>query len=110
MLSTSGCGCENVDVFTVKSSCCDRRSGGSTTQSTRSASDTAGELEISGGDQVETASYFETDEFRFPGPEGFETHYVGLTNEFKSIRAAFDDRSIRRVIIIVESDYIACQT
>jgi hypothetical protein len=47
--------------------------------------------------QVETDSYFETD-------------YAGLTNYFKSIRAAFDDRSIRRGIIMVEGDYIACQT
>ena len=31
-------------------------------------------------------------------------------NYFKSVRAAFDDRSIRRGIIIVEGKYVACQT
>lgn len=34
--------------------------------------------------------------------------YAGLTNYFKSI--AFDHRSIPRGIIIVEGDYVACQT
>jgi len=70
----------------------------------------AGELEISGGDQAETDSYFDTSQFRFHGPDGFEADYAGLTNYFKSIRAAFDDRSIRRAIIVVEGRYIACQT
>jgi hypothetical protein len=31
-------------------------------------------------------------------------------SNFKAIRAAFDDRSIRRGIIVAESKYIACQT
>src|ERR1700709_2601424 len=70
----------------------------------------AGELEVLGGDQVETDSYFDTEQFRFHGPGGFETDYSGLTNYFKSVRAAFDERSIRRGIIIVEGNYIACQT
>ena len=69
----------------------------------------AGELVISGEDQSETDSYFDTNRFRFHGPEGFEADYQGLTNYFKSIRAAFDDRSIRRGII-AEGNYIACQT
>jgi hypothetical protein len=55
-----------------------------------------------GGHQVETDSYFDTSRFLFHGPGGFETDYSGLTNYFKSVRAAFDDRSIRRGIIIVE--------
>jgi len=54
----------------------------------------AGEIEVSGEDQAETDSYFDTDQFRFHGPDGFETDYSGLTNYFKSIRAAFVDRSI----------------
>jgi hypothetical protein len=34
---------------------------------------------------------------------------VGITrDEFKAIRAAFDDRSIRRGIIVAEGEYIAC--
>jgi predicted ester cyclase len=70
----------------------------------------AGELEVSGGDQAEIDSYFDTSKFRFHGPDGFEADYAGLTNYFKSIRAAFDHRSIRRGIIIAEGNYIACQT
>jgi predicted ester cyclase len=70
----------------------------------------AGELLVSGDDQAEIESYFDTSNFRFHGPDGFETDYAGLTNYFKSIRAGFDDRSIRRGIIIVEGSYIACQT
>ena len=70
----------------------------------------AGELEVSGGDQAETDSYFDTARFRFHGPDGFEADYAGLANYFKAIRAAFDDRSIRRGIIVVEGNYIACQT
>lgn len=70
----------------------------------------AGELEVSGDDQAETDSYFDTNRFRFHGPDGFEADYAGLTDYFKSIRAAFDDRSIRRGIIIVEGSHVACQT
>jgi predicted ester cyclase len=70
----------------------------------------AGELEVSGDDEVETDSYFDTNNFRFHGPSGFEADYAGLTNYFKSIRAAFDDRSIKRGIIIAEGNYISCQT
>jgi predicted ester cyclase len=70
----------------------------------------AGELLVLGGDQAEIESYFDTSKFRFHGPDGFETDYAGLSNYFKSIRAGFDDRSIRRGIIIVEGSYIACQT
>jgi len=70
----------------------------------------AGELEVSGGDQAEIDSYFDTSKFRFHGPDGFEADYASLTNYFKSIRAAFDDRSIRRGIIVAKGKYIACQT
>ena len=70
----------------------------------------AGELEISGEDQAETDYYFDTSRFRFHGPDGYDTDYAGLTNYFKSIRAAFDDRSIRRGIIVAEGSHIACQT
>ena len=31
----------------------------------------AGELEVIGGDQSETDSYFDTEHFRFQGPGGF---------------------------------------
>lgn len=70
----------------------------------------AGELEVIGGDQAETDRYFDTEQFRFHGPDGFEADYGGLTNYFKSIREAFDDRSIRRGIIVVEGSHVACQT
>jgi len=70
----------------------------------------AGELEVIGGDQVETDRYFDTEQFRFHGPDGFEADYGGLTNYFKSIREAFEDRSIRRGIIVVEGRHVACQT
>lgn len=70
----------------------------------------AGELEVSGENQAETDSYFDTRQFLFHGPDGFEADYAGLSNYFASIRAAFDDRSIRRGIIVVEGRYVACQT
>jgi len=70
----------------------------------------AGELQVSGDNQAELDSYFDTRQFRFHGPDGFETDYAGLANYFKTIRAAFDDRSIRRGIVVAEANYIACQT
>lgn len=70
----------------------------------------AGELEVAGADQAEIDGYFDTENFRFHGPDGFESDYAGLTAYFQSMRAAFEDRSIRRGIIVVEGDTIACQT
>jgi predicted ester cyclase len=69
----------------------------------------AGELEISGEDQAEVDTYF-SGEFRFHGPDGLESDYAGLTEYFASIRASFDQRSIRRGIVVVEGEYVACQT
>ena len=70
----------------------------------------AGEVEVLGADQAEIDSYFDTGKFRFHAPDGFDTDYAGLRDYFKSVRAAFDDRSIRRGIIVAEGDFIACQT
>jgi len=70
----------------------------------------AGELMVSGEDQSETDLYFDTGRFRFHGPDGSESDHQGLMSYFQAIRAAFDDRSIRRGIIIAEGNYIACQT
>lgn len=70
----------------------------------------AGELEVSGEDQAETDSYFDQENFRFHGPDGFETDYAGLSAYFASIRAAFDDRKITRGIIVAEGSTLACQT
>ena len=70
----------------------------------------AGELEVSGENQAETDSYFDTENFKFHGPNGFNTDYTGLTNYFKSVREAFENRTIKRGIIIAEGDYVSCQT
>jgi predicted ester cyclase len=70
----------------------------------------AGELEVSGEDQAEADTYFNQENFRFHGPDGFESDYAGLTAYFASIRAAFDDRKITRGIIVAEGNTIACQT
>ena len=70
----------------------------------------AGEMEVLGGDQAEIDSYFDASKFRFHGPDGFEADYAGLAAYFKSVRAAFEDRSIRRGVIVVEGNFVACQT
>ena len=70
----------------------------------------AGELEVSGDDVAEIATYFDTEKFRFHGPGGFEADFAGLDAYFASVREAFDDRSIRRGVMVAEGDQIACQT
>lgn len=70
----------------------------------------AGELEVSGEHPEEVDSYFDTERFRFHGPDGFEADYVGLSAYFASLRAAFADRSIRRGIVLVDGALMACQT
>jgi predicted ester cyclase len=70
----------------------------------------AGELEVSGADQHEVDSYFDTENFAFHGPDAFDTDYAGLTAYFSSVRDAFDDRTIRRGIVVADCDTIACQT
>jgi predicted ester cyclase len=70
----------------------------------------AGELEISGENQDEADTYFDTENLAFHGPGGFDADYAGLTGYFRSLRAAFHDRTIRRGIIVAEGQYIACQT
>ena len=70
----------------------------------------AGELEVSGEDVAEIATYFDTEKFRFHGPGGFEADFAGLDAYFASVREAFDGRSIRRGVMVVEGDQIACQT
>jgi predicted ester cyclase len=70
----------------------------------------AGELEVSGEDQAEVDSYFDTEKFAFHGPDGFDSDYEGLTAYFQSIREAFEDRTIKRGIVVAEGGYIACQT
>jgi predicted ester cyclase len=68
-----------------------------------------GELELTGEDEAEVDAYFAPD-FVFHGPDGAELDYEGLKGFFEALRAAFDDLRISRGIVIVEGDYVACQT
>ena len=68
-----------------------------------------GEQELTGEDEAEVDAYFAPD-FRFHGPDGAEMDYDGLKRFFGSMRAAFDDLTISRGIVIVEGAHIACQT
>jgi predicted ester cyclase len=68
-----------------------------------------GEQEVSGEDQAEVDAYFAPG-YAFHGPDGAELDYDGLKGYFASLRAAFDDLTIRRGVMVVEGDYIACQT
>jgi predicted ester cyclase len=68
-----------------------------------------GELELTGEDEAEVDAYFAPD-FVFHGPDGVELDYEGLKGFFASLRAAFDDLTISRGIVVVEGDYVACQT
>ena len=68
-----------------------------------------GELELTGENDAEVDAYFAAD-FTFHGPDGAQTNYQGLKDYFASLRAAFDDLTISRGIIVAEGNYIACQT
>jgi predicted ester cyclase len=68
-----------------------------------------GEQELTGEHGAEVDAYFAPD-FVFHGPDGAETDYEGVKGYFASLRAAFDDLTISRGIIVVEGDYVACQT
>ena len=69
----------------------------------------AGELEVSGDSPDEVEGYFSPD-FTFHGPGGWEAGYDGLEAYFQSWRDAFENRKITRGIVVVEGNYIACQT
>ena len=68
-----------------------------------------GEKEMTGEDQPEIDAYFAPG-FKFHRPDGGEWDYEGLKGYFAALRAAFDDLSIERGIVIVENNYVACQT
>lgn len=70
----------------------------------------AGELLVSGEHPDDVAAAFDTERFRFHGPDGFETDYAGLAAYFAALRHAFADRSIRRGLVLVDGDLLACQT
>lgn len=67
----------------------------------------ARELMISGENQTEVDSYFDTTQFVFHGPGGIDVNYADLMGYFAAVRAGFDNRSIRRGIIVAEGDYMA---
>jgi predicted ester cyclase len=69
----------------------------------------AGEREVTGEDEAELDAYFAPG-YAFHGPDGAEMDYEGLKGYFASLRAAFDDLTISRGIMLVEGDYVACQT
>jgi predicted ester cyclase len=68
-----------------------------------------GEKEMTGEDEAEIDAYFAPD-FKFHGPDGREWDYEGLKGYFAALRAAFDDLTIKRGIVVVEDNYVACQT
>ena len=68
-----------------------------------------GEQELTGEDEAEVDAYFAPD-FAFHGPDGAELDCEGLKGYFASLRAAFDDLTISRGIMLVDGDYVACQT
>ena len=68
-----------------------------------------GELELTGEDEDDVDGYFAPG-FRFHGPDGAELDHDGLKGYFASLRAAFDELTITRGIMVVDGDYIACQT
>jgi predicted ester cyclase len=68
-----------------------------------------GEQELTGEDEAEVDAYFAAD-FAFHGPDGAELDYEGLKGYFASLRAAFDDLTLSRGIMVVEGDYVSCQT
>jgi hypothetical protein len=59
-----------------------------------------GEQELTGENEAEVDSYFAPD-FTFHGPDGAELDYEGLKGYFASLRAAFDDLTISRGIMVV---------
>jgi predicted ester cyclase len=68
----------------------------------------AGELWMTGESPDEIRAAF-SPEFTFHAP-GVQIDYDGLAAYFQSLRDAFDDLKITRGIVIVEDNYIACQT
>ncbi len=68
-----------------------------------------GELLITGEGQEEVDAYF-SPAYTFHAPDGSEWDYEGLKSYFSALRAAFEDLTIKRGIVVVEGDYVASQT
>ena len=64
---------------------------------------------LTGEDEAEVDAYFAPG-YRFHGPYGAQSDYKGIKEYFASLRGAFDARTITRGIVVVESNYAACQT
>ena len=56
---------------------------------------------MTGEDEAEVDAYFAPD-FRFHGPEGGEWDYQGFKEYFSALRAAFDNLTITRGIVVAE--------
>src|SRR3989440_43496 len=63
---------------------------------------------VAGENRAEIDAYFAAD-FTFHSPDGGKSDYEGLQAHFAALRAAFDDLT-KRGIIVVEGNYVACQT
>jgi predicted ester cyclase len=87
----------------------ERRHTTSQPRTTRYGSDPRGRARAHRPGRSRSRRYFAPD-FAFHGPDGAELDYEGLKGYFASLRAAFDDLTISREIIVVEGDYVACQT
>ena len=68
-----------------------------------------GELLVKGGGEVEVDAYYAPG-YKFHGPGGGGWDYEGLMTYLRALRAAFDDLSIERGLVVVEGRYVACQT
>jgi predicted ester cyclase len=69
----------------------------------------AGELEVS-PERFEEARAMFSDDFAFHGPGGLEADYEGLAAYFASLREAFPDLAIFRIIAFGEGSYLASRT
>jgi predicted ester cyclase len=68
-----------------------------------------GEKLMTGEDEAEVDAYYAPD-YRFHGPDRRKWDYQALKEYFTALRAAFDDLTITRGIVVVEGDHVACQT
>ena len=61
----------------------------------------AGELQVSGDNQAELDSYFDTRQFRFHGPDGFDTDYAGLATISRLfVRRSMIARSVEASLLL----------
>jgi predicted ester cyclase len=110
MLARSGSGLKALETTGSPARDTGRPVGASTSREERVAAlIRIGELELTGENEAEVDAYFAPG-FVFHGPDDAQLDYEGLRGYFASLRAAFDDLTISRGIIVAEGDYVACQT